>query len=901
MGLRTPWRRGRRCLAALCGRAEDVLAAVSPVWVVRRSRMRALAAAEERYRSLAESPFDFLAELNQAGEYTYVSPSYRRLTGSDPSVLVGTSDLRVLHEADRGQVAARIQEGLRTGRSGWGPIRGLDAAGRTIWLEAIAQARETEDGRRLVMVSRDVTARVQAEQAAAAREAHLRLVLQNAPIVLLAFDRAGIVTEHEGAALPLMGTAPGGLVGRSVQDAKSNLPARAARVLAGETFRSPLEVGDRTIDVYQTPLRDADGVIQGGIVMGLDRTEELRAQERFRRVIDHAADAILLMDDAFRYTYVNDAACRVFGRSREALLGRTFRDFVFEENAEALRGMRQRARETGVVDHVLRMVREDGAIVHLESRTVALGDGGYHCMTRDMSPWLETQEALRESEGYLRSVLAHGPVSLLALDASGIVRIYDGTNLPTLGIEDPARYVGRHYTAIPDRVPDFGSRIERSLAGETFSAVVPVHGRTLSLHHSPIQDEQAVVTGAVVVAFDITEERALEAQVQQAQRMEAVGNLAAGVSHDFNNLLTVVLANLDVARFQEGDDADHALRQAAEAARSAAELSRQLRDIGRANMNVREPVAVAPIVREVLALLDRSLPRNIRTAVDVDAELWVTANPAQLRQVLMNLALNAAEAMPDGCTLRVTASAAAAPGAAASSAAEVSAPPAELALPQREGGYVVIAVADDGSGMDGETLAWMWDPFFSTKGKDGTGLGTAVAWGIVREHGGSLAVDSEPDHGTTVRVYLPAAAVEAPAVPTPVAETRLATIGPVAAPMVLVVDDLLPLRVATRRILEEAGYRVREAADGSAALALTASEPIDLVVLDCSMPGMSGRQVYEALQARGQPPRVLFMTGYTSDALEGLEPSPSWSLLPKPFDAATLLEASAGALRGRAA
>ena len=312
-----------------------------------------------------------------------------------------------------------------------------------------------------------------------------------------------------------------------------------------------------------------------------------------------------------------------------------------------------------------------------------------------------------------------------------------------LGIEDPARYVGRHYTAIPDRVPDFGSRIERSLAGETFSAVVPVHGRTLSLHHSPIQDEQAVVTDAVVVAFDITEERALEAQVQQAQRMEAVGNLAAGVSHDFNNLLTVVLANLDVARFQEGDDADHALRQAAEAARSAAELSRQLRDIGRANMNVREPVAVAPIVREVLALLDRSLPRNIRTAVDVDAELWVTANPAQLRQVLMNLALNAAEAMPDGGTLRVTASApaaalapaAAAPGAAASSAAEVSAPPAELALPQREGGYVVIAVADDGSGMDGETLAWMWDPFFSTKGKDGTGLGTAVAWGIVRSTG----------------------------------------------------------------------------------------------------------------------------------------------------------------------
>ena len=253
----------------------------------------------------------------------------------------------------------------------------------------------------------------------------------------------------------------------------------------------------------------------------------------------------------------------------------------------------------------------------------------------------------------------------------------------------------------------------------------------------------------------------------------------------------------------------------------------------------------------------------------------------------MNLALNAAEAMPDGGEVRVTAT-------------PTAHPPTRATLPDRTDGYVELAVSDHGIGMDQETADRMWDPFFSTK-NDGTGLGTAVVWGIVREHDGRVLVDSAPGQGTTVRVFLPAAQPNAVAPRDNDAPRRLPTIGPAPTPTVLIVDDLLPLRVATRRILEGAGYHVREAPDGAEALTIAQTERIDLVVLDCSMPGMSGRQVYDELQRLSQPPRVLFVTGYTADALDGLESTSAWSLLPKPFDARALLDASAAVLQGRAA
>lgn len=721
----------------------------------------------------------------------------------------------------------------------------------------------------------------------ATHDAHIRLLLQSAPIALLAFNAAGIITLYEGAGLAPLGKRPGARLGQHISQVGADHLRRAERILAGESFTEIVRFRGRVLEMQHAPVRDETEEIAGGLILALDRTEEHRARERFRRVVDRGSDPVLLHDAELRFTHASEAACRLLGRNRKDLVGRTFAEIVVPADRNKCSAIRVGLQESGgVASEVLRVDRRDGVGVPLETHTVALGDGTYYTRARDLRPWIESERAARTSASHLESVLRSAPLTLLAVDAAGFVQLYDGKDRPLFGVADPEHLVGRHYTAFPAHTADFRQRMERTLAGESFSVERSVGDLRLRVYHSPLRDAEGNPAGATMIGFDITEERALEAQVRQAQRMEAVGNLAAGVSHDFNNLLTVVLANLDVARFQEGPARESALAQAAEAARSASDLSRQLLDIGRANMSPRGAVELASTVLDVLSLLDRSLGDEVRTIAHVEPGVGVRGNPAQIRQVLMNLALNAAEAMPDGGLVEVVA----APGQ----------PPASLDLPPRDEGYIELSVHDDGVGMDQRTADQMWDPFFTTK-PHGTGLGTAVVWGIVREHDGRVLTESSPGAGTTIRIFLPAASVEASPRAANDGPTRLPTIGPAPAPTVLVVDDLTPLRVATRHILEAAGYNVREAPDGIQALAIVRSEPIDLVVLDCSMPGMSGREVYDELQNLAQPPRVLFTTGYTADALQGLEPTPMWSLLPKPFDAATLLETSAAMLHGRAA
>jgi signal transduction histidine kinase/CheY-like chemotaxis protein len=381
----------------------------------------------------------------------------------------------------------------------------------------------------------------------------------------------------------------------------------------------------------------------------------------------------------------------------------------------------------------------------------------------------------------------------------------------------------------------------------------------------------------------ISNRAAQETPDRQEQRIDSAAQLAAGISHDFNNLLTVIQGNLSealaLAQRSETTEGELAplLHGTQAAVENAAELSRQLLTIGRQSESPREPLALGPLVDETLNLLRHTIDPSIELAAEIPPDLLVVASASQIQQVLFNLALNAIDAMPEGGHLRITA------------AATVR---ATSELPARSAGYVRIECRDTGIGMDAVTVARIFEPYFSTK-TDGNGLGLAMAASIIEEHGGSIDAQSSPGSGTTMLIHLPAAPPTARIEsnqPEAAARPRAPRIG--ASPLVLVVDDHDALRQVCVSILRRAGYRVIEASSGDEALRLL--ETIDpapsIALIDASMPGLSGAETAAELLRIAPGLRLLLMSGHAPENVA--QPSEGrHRFLQKPFGDDTLLAA----------
>ena len=356
----------------------------------------------------------------------------------------------------------------------------------------------------------------------------------------------------------------------------------------------------------------------------------------------------------------------------------------------------------------------------------------------------------------------------------------------------------------------------------------------------------------------MTEHRRLESQLRQAQKMEAVGQLAGGVAHDFNNLLTAIIGHGDMMLAELSDP--HPLREnlieILKAGDRAATLTRQLLAFSRQQVMRPEVIAVNDVIGNVEKLLRRLIGEQIAIVTNLSATPdTVKVDPSQLEQVLVNLAVNARDAMPDGGTLTI-----------ATANADLSAQDAAQRPTVTPGHYVVLAVSDTGTGMDAETQARLFEPFFTTKpsGK-GTGLGLATVYGIVKQSGGHIYVYSEPGHGASFKVYLPATSEPTTAAPAKTATPEL--IG--GAETVLIVEDSAPVQTIARRILERIGYRVLLASTGEEALQLLERSDArpDLVISDVIMPGMTGPELCQELATRYPDIRVLFTSGYSSEAI----------------------------------
>jgi two-component system, cell cycle sensor histidine kinase and response regulator CckA len=367
------------------------------------------------------------------------------------------------------------------------------------------------------------------------------------------------------------------------------------------------------------------------------------------------------------------------------------------------------------------------------------------------------------------------------------------------------------------------------------------------------------------VVRDLSERRRLEAEAQeladqlnQSVKMESIGRLAGGVAHDFNNLLTAILGNADLAAASLPNDSPEAafVAQITKAANSAAALTRQLLAFSRKQLIAPRELNLNDLIAHTRTMLARLIGEDVVLSVDADAALWpVRADASLIEQVLVNLAVNARDAMPHGGALRIRTQNVVVGDRVARTDPEI-----------HPGDYATITVADSGTGMSPEVKARIFEPFFTTKPKgEGTGLGLATAYGAVKQSGGHVLVDSEPGRGTTFRIFLPRMLEPATAEATALGTQPI----PRGSEAVLVVEDDPAVRALASHILESLGYRVVQAAGGEEALAIarTRLEPIDLLLTDVVMPGLNGREVADRIGPIHPRCRVLYTSGYTDDAI----------------------------------
>ena len=497
-------------------------------------------------------------------------------------------------------------------------------------------------------------------------------------------------------------------------------------------------------------------------------------------------------------------------------------------------------------------------------------------------------DALQISEGRFRSLVdsIHDVVFTVGPDMRYTGVFGGGRDLRPL-----KSYIGQ--TAVEILGPDVGKSqavgFEQAFKGEpvTFDWSLPVAGdfRHFTTTMSPLRGPHGDITGVVGINRECTEQvkrdQALaEArdQLRQAQRLDALGHLAGGVAHDFNNLLTVILtyAGILLDDVAPGSDQRKSVEQIKDASERAADLTRQLLAFGRRQVLQPRAIDLNETVGEVEKMLRRLLASNIKLEITLAANLGlVMADPGQIEQVLVNLAINGRDAMPDGGRLSI-----------ATMNIDLNGSYLDPDAQALQGPQVMITVVDTGVGMSPEVVSRVFDPFFTTKdvGK-GAGLGLASVHGIIEQSGGRIRVYSEPGRGSTFKIYLPRIVATAHGA---LAQQATDLSG---SETVLLVDDNDDLRRGVRRMLERAGYQVHEAANGVAALAhLDRGAHVDVVMSDVMMPELGGRAVADAVLQRHKSVKLLLMSGYNYDmALHGMAERGDISFIPKPFSADKLL------------
>lgn len=609
------------------------------------------------------------------------------------------------------------------------------------------------------------------------------------------------------------------------------------------------------------------------------REEHLRHSEaRYRDLFEHHLTSAYVSTPSGEMLDCNQAFVRVFGFSskEEALHASAAALYWTPDEREAV--VERVRRERVLNRRECRLRRRDGTALHVVQNVIGTfaRDGELTELTKyvvDVAEQRQADHALRARETYLRTVISHLPIVLWVIDQEGRFTLSDGKGLRALGLA-PGELVGRSAFEVYQHSPEIVDNNRRALRGESFGSEVSLGELRYQVWQSPLRDEAGAVTGAIGVAVDVTERRHLEQQLRQTQKIEAVGRLAGGIAHDFNNLLTAIggYTYLVLQTLDETDRRWSDLLEVHKAAQRAAGLTRQLLAFSRRQILQPRVFDVNALIADLEKLLRRTIPENIELVLKLTPDLEpVRADIGQIEQVVLNLAVNASDAMPHGGHLRLV-----------TENAEVDEIQAHRYPPMTAGRYVRLTVIDTGTGMTPETQARIFEPFFTTKERGkGTGLGLATVYGIVKQSGGFVWVTSHLGRGTTFEVYLPA--VQEPLDPTVQVELSEEITG--GSEIILLAEDDGAVRRLARDVLTTYGYTVLAARDGDEALVMAREHPgqIDLLVTDVVMPGLSGRELAAHLLSERPDVRVLYASGYAEDITTRAGLEHGVPFLTKPF------------------
>jgi two-component system, cell cycle sensor histidine kinase and response regulator CckA len=868
---------------------------------------RALAESEARHQAVLQSSLDGIICTDQAGAITEFNGAAERIFRLPRSAALG-KDLGTLALPEASRI--RGQELLNATQSSGTELlasrletMAMRSDGSEFPSELTVTHTVVHGVATFVVHVRDITARKRAEEALV----WLAAIVESSQDAIIGTDLDGCIISWNRGAEVICGYTAGEVVGKHASvlvppEQAASLSQRLEEIKSGrqikglETVMIAKNGGRIIVSLTISPVQDSAGTLIGVSALARDITGDKVVQESLRKAnetsIYSSPVPIVAADVNSRVTVWNQAAAAAFGWSEHEVLGKLLPIIPVEETARA-REMHKRLLSGEILTGVeVRRQKRDGSLLTISLSATPLWDEhrkvkGIIGFLTDITDRKRSEEALRRAEEKYRSIFENAVEGIYQATADGQYVSANPALARMLGFDSPEELMATrddisHQEYVnPELRVDFIRSIEELEVVRHFE--YQAHRRDgkliwLSASAHAVRGKDGKLRYFEGTVQDVTERRELEQQLRQMQKIEAIGRLAGGVAHDFNNILMAISSYAELLGRKVADDATRRyVSEIVKATNRGSSLTQGLLTFGRKQVLSPRIFDLNSLVRQQLEMLKRLIPENVELKfIPCDAISSVKADPTQMEQVVMNLVINARDAMPDGGAVVI---------ATETTALDLGDGGDQSAPGSRN--YVLLSVRDSGCGMSAETKSHMFEPFFTTKeqGK-GTGLGLATVFGIVKQSMGHIVVESQPGQGSTFKIYLPQTEGAAHSVQR---EEAIESVG--GRETILLVEDDPAVREPAAEYLVECGYTVLKAGGGREALGIAKQrkEPIHLLLTDLVMPQMSGRELAEQIAALHPEASTIFMSGYSNNLLSNQQfLDPKRVLLQKPFQLTAL-------------